>query len=72
MKTDRRPASPAPVLAVADNDTSSFAPSTIPSRRARRPGRGDHSCCPSHPVICIVLSLSRAASVLCREEEDRK
>lgn len=71
MKTNRRPPSPASALVVADDDTSAFAPTTISSRRARRPSWGGYSCCPSHPVICIVLSLSRAAGVLiCREGED--
>lgn len=72
MKTNRCPSSPVPVLVVADKDIASFTPSTIPSRRAKRPAWGGRSCCPSHPVICIVLSLSGSASVLCRVEEDQK
>lgn len=73
MKTNRCPPSPAPALVVADKDTSSFAPTNIPSRRARQPGWRGHSCCPSHPVICIVLSLSRTTGVffICRKERIR-
>lgn len=73
MKTNRCPPSPTPALVAADDDPSSSAPSTISSRRARKPGRGSYSCCPGHPVICIVLSLSRAAGALiCREGEDQR
>lgn len=74
MKTNRCPPTPAPALVVAGTATSSFAPRTIPSRRVwrpRRPGWGSHS--PSHPVICILLSPSRAAGILiCKEEEGQR
>lgn len=73
VKTNRCPPSPTPALAAADDDTSSSAPRTISSRRARKPGRRSYSCCPSHPVICIVLSLSRATGALiCTEGENQR
>lgn len=67
MKPHGCPPSPAPALVLADDETS-FA-----TRRARRPGWGPDSGCPGHPVICIVLSFSRAAGILiCREGGDQR
>lgn len=66
VKTNRCAPSPAPALVLADDETS-FA-----ARRTRRPGRGAHSRCPGHPVICIVLSFSRATGILlCGRERVR-
>lgn len=75
MKTNRHPPTPAPVLVVAGTTTSSSGPTAVPLRVMWpwRPGSRGHGCGSSLPVICIVVSPSRAAGILfCKEGEGQR